>query len=283
MSSRVVRGPAAISAGVAALAMALAGCGGSSATRDAKTVADTPAAAPATSSSPTAERALALVDDEESAEAAQAIVVDVLGNDSVTLVDGTAAELLTEYDEAELVLAVDTPPTNGTAAVDGTSIGYTSAAGYGGEDEFTYKVEVKGEAALTATAVVRITVAKPTPTPTPTKAKAKAKPKVYFTNCDAARAAGAAPVRTGDAGYARHLDRDGDGVGCEPYGGSGGSSTGGSGSGGSSSGGSTGGGGGSTYYANCTAVRAAGAAPIRTGDPGYGRHLDRDGDGVACE
>ncbi|WP_330177048.1 excalibur calcium-binding domain-containing protein [Streptomyces sp. NBC_01498] len=41
--------------------------------------------------------------------------------------------------------------------------------------------------------------------------------------------------------------------------------------------------GGSTYYANCTAVRAAGAAPIRTGDPGYGSHLDRDGDGVACE
>ncbi len=55
-------------------------------------------------------------------------------------------------------------------------------------------------------------------------------------------------------------------------------------SGGSSSGGSsTGGGGGSVYYRNCTAVRAAGADPIRTGDPGYGRHLDRDGDGVACE
>lgn len=49
----------------------------------------------------------------------------------------------------------------------------------------------------------------------------------------------------------------------------------------SSTGGSTGGG--STYYANCSAVRAAGAAPIRTGDPGYGSHLDRDGDGVACE
>ncbi|WP_405818339.1 excalibur calcium-binding domain-containing protein [Streptomyces sp. NBC_00838] len=52
------------------------------------------------------------------------------------------------------------------------------------------------------------------------------------------------------------------------------------GSGGSGTGGS---GGGSTYYANCTAVRAAGAAPIRSGDPGYGSHLDRDGDGVACE
>ncbi|MFJ1913459.1 excalibur calcium-binding domain-containing protein [Streptomyces sp. NPDC088147] len=41
--------------------------------------------------------------------------------------------------------------------------------------------------------------------------------------------------------------------------------------------------GGSTYYANCTAVRAAGADPIYSGDPGYGSHLDRDGDGVACE
>lgn len=43
------------------------------------------------------------------------------------------------------------------------------------------------------------------------------------------------------------------------------------------------GGGGSVYYRNCTAVRAAGADPIHAGDPGYGRHLDRDGDGVACE
>ncbi|WP_420706973.1 excalibur calcium-binding domain-containing protein [Streptomyces sp. NRRL F-2664] len=43
------------------------------------------------------------------------------------------------------------------------------------------------------------------------------------------------------------------------------------------------GGDGSVSYANCAAVRAAGAAPIRRGDPGYGRHLDRDGDGIACE
>ena len=39
----------------------------------------------------------------------------------------------------------------------------------------------------------------------------------------------------------------------------------------------------STYYANCSAARAAGAAPVRRGDPGYARHLDRDGDGVGCE
>lgn len=37
------------------------------------------------------------------------------------------------------------------------------------------------------------------------------------------------------------------------------------------------------YYKNCTAVRAAGAAPIRVGQPGYGSHLDRDHDGVGCE
>lgn len=36
-------------------------------------------------------------------------------------------------------------------------------------------------------------------------------------------------------------------------------------------------------YANCAAVRAAGAAPLHRGDPGYSSKLDRDGDGVACE
>ncbi|WP_220807285.1 excalibur calcium-binding domain-containing protein [Noviherbaspirillum aridicola] len=38
-----------------------------------------------------------------------------------------------------------------------------------------------------------------------------------FANCSEARAAGAAPVRRGDPGYGPHLDRDNDGVGCEPY------------------------------------------------------------------
>lgn len=37
------------------------------------------------------------------------------------------------------------------------------------------------------------------------------------------------------------------------------------------------------YYPNCSAARAAGAAPVYQGQPGYGRHLDRDGDGVGCE
>lgn len=41
--------------------------------------------------------------------------------------------------------------------------------------------------------------------------------------------------------------------------------------------------GGDVYYPNCAAARAAGAAPVRVGQPGYAKHLDRDGDGKGCE
>ena len=43
------------------------------------------------------------------------------------------------------------------------------------------------------------------------------------------------------------------------------------------------GGGGGGAFPNCSAARTAGAAPVRRGEPGYGQHLDRDGDGVGCE
>ena len=39
----------------------------------------------------------------------------------------------------------------------------------------------------------------------------------------------------------------------------------------------------SVYYSNCAAVRAAGAAPLNAGEPGYSIKLDRDQDGTACE
>ena len=38
-----------------------------------------------------------------------------------------------------------------------------------------------------------------------------------------------------------------------------------------------------TSYADCDAVRAAGAAPIRRGEPGWSDAFDGDGDGVGCE
>ncbi|WP_040948486.1 thermonuclease family protein [Gorillibacterium massiliense] len=42
-------------------------------------------------------------------------------------------------------------------------------------------------------------------------------------------------------------------------------------------------GGSQVYFKNCSEARAAGAAPVHIGDPGYGKHLDRDGDGIGCE
>ncbi|MGF7050326.1 beta-lactamase superfamily II metal-dependent hydrolase [Paenibacillus sp. DS2015] len=39
----------------------------------------------------------------------------------------------------------------------------------------------------------------------------------------------------------------------------------------------------SVTYANCTAVRDAGKAPLYKGDAGYSTKLDRDKDGIACE
>ncbi|MFC8224655.1 excalibur calcium-binding domain-containing protein [Streptomyces sp. NPDC057287] len=282
MNTRVTKGRLTLTAGAAVLALTLTGCGDDGgASQDAKPVAAT--------ASPSAERTLALADDTAGAEAGQEITIAALANDLVKLEDGTDAALLSTYGAAEYDLTVESQAAHGTVTVEGAAFVYTPTGTYAGEDEFTYAVALKGRSKGPAddSAVVRITVSEPTPTPTPTptpsrapKAKATktAEPSVYYENCDAARAAGAVPVRRGEPGYAAHLDRDGDGVGCEPYGSSG--SSGGS-SGGSSAGGSTGGG--STSYANCTAVRAAGAAPIHRGDPGYGSHLDRDGDGVACE
>jgi hypothetical protein len=39
----------------------------------------------------------------------------------------------------------------------------------------------------------------------------------------------------------------------------------------------------SVYYRTCADAKAAGAAPLYRGDPGYRPELDRDRDGVACE
>lgn len=53
--------------------------------------------------------------------------------------------------------------------------------------------------------------------PSSSHTRADARSTAAFKNCAQARAAGAAPVRVGDPGYGPHLDRDGDGIGCEPY------------------------------------------------------------------
>lgn len=119
----------------------------------------------------------------------------------------------------------------------------------------------------------------PTPSPTPAAVTTRSVPAApYYASCAAVRAAGKAPLRRGQPGYRPGLDGDADGIACEvattrprtvappppppapePPGG------------------------GDAYYANCSAARAAGAAPLYRGEPGYRSGLDRDGDGVACE
>jgi Excalibur calcium-binding domain/Protein of unknown function (DUF732) len=41
--------------------------------------------------------------------------------------------------------------------------------------------------------------------------------------------------------------------------------------------------GGGSYFKSCAAAKAAGAAPMRRGEPGYRAGLDRDDDGIACD
>lgn len=136
----------------------------------------------------------------------------------------------------------------------------------------------------------------------------------YYSSCAAVRAAGKAPLHTGDPGFRAGLDRDRDGVACESGAGSSGNDAviGSSGSKdqgsvispgqssvapqpapgvvpsptqarGFAASGSEGSTGGNVSYPNCAAARAAGVTPLHSGDPGYASHLDRDGDGVACE
>ena len=57
----------------------------------------------------------------------------------------------------------------------------------------------------------------PPATSTPTFAKQQTERVQPFRNCAEARAAGHAPVYEGDPRYAPWLDRDNDGIGCEPY------------------------------------------------------------------
>lgn len=91
--------------------------------------------------------------------------------------------------------------------------------------------------------------------------------ETYYSTCDEVKALGLAPIYNYEAGYRPALDSDLDGKACEitsssdsiydqTY---------------------------DVYYANCSEVRAYGAAPIRFGDPGYSSRLDRDGDGTGCE
>lgn len=121
------------------------------------------------------------------------------------------------------------------------------AAAFGADDD-NDRTAGAGEAAPTVTAVETVT-AEPEPQPTVTETvTAEPEPAVTVTETAEVEVTVTAPAAGGGGGGGGGDD-----------------------------------GGGSVHYANCSEARAAGAAPVRVGDPGYGRHLDRDGDGVGCE
>ena len=62
---------------------------------------------------------------------------------------------------------------------------------------------------------VRVTDPSATPTPEDAPTSGDSSAAVGYPNCDAARAAGAAPLHRGDPGYSTRLDGDDDGVACE--------------------------------------------------------------------
>lgn len=108
---------------------------------------------------------------------------------------------------ADVEMKLLSKPKHGTAKLnkgDGT-VTYTPWAGFEGTDKFRYSLKLEGKPEV-AEGTYSIWVI---------DLSTGAKSQGQFANCAEARAAGAAPVREGEPGYGPHLDRDGDGIGCD--------------------------------------------------------------------
>lgn len=145
----------------------------------------------------------------------------------VTLLGGTRDDVDRYGRLLRYVDLVDATDAGETMIAEGFAIArYDSRDGYGGHpreadyvalDEATPNYEC---APPTTPAPVVTAAPRPVPTPAPTAAPAPVvtpapAPSVSYANCDAVRAAGAAPIHIGDPGYSTKLDRDRDGIGCE--------------------------------------------------------------------
>ena len=68
---------------------------------------------------------------------------------------------------------------------------------------------------VVAMGIVGAPIASAAPSTTTTSPAPTTGSTVYYPNCKAACAAGAAPIYQGQPGYRSALDRDGDGIACE--------------------------------------------------------------------
>ncbi|MFJ2741630.1 excalibur calcium-binding domain-containing protein [Streptomyces sp. NPDC087440] len=184
-----------------------------------------------------------LVDDAEDTEDGKKVVLEVLKNDTLAPAGTPAAPFLGAVEASEYTLTLHTKPRHGSASIKGTRVTYTPTSTYVGEDDFMYEVQVKEMKG-------KPVGAKPV--------KGTAVVRITMNTPGPATSAKKSRGTTDAAGAPKKTK--------------------------SSTAESTGTGTGTGFtYKNCAAVRAAGAAPIRKGQPGFGAHLDRDGDGVACE
>ncbi|MDC5699041.1 excalibur calcium-binding domain-containing protein [Intrasporangium calvum] len=116
----------------------------------------------------------------------------------------------TELDANTLALMPSPAAVTSTVRVPGPTV--TSSVTVPGPER-TVKV-----AGPTVTKTVTKTVRKTVTAVAPFAGSGGTAPKTsntYYANCDAARAAGVAPLYVGEPGYRSGLDRDNDGVACE--------------------------------------------------------------------
>lgn len=109
---------------------------------------------------------------------------------------------------ADVEITVTREPEHGTLELraDRSLALYSPQSGFSGEDTFDYTIKLRGkpeERKIRYTVEVGLSPG------------ARYRLEHKYENCDAALAAGAAPIRRGEDGYGRHLDADMDGVACE--------------------------------------------------------------------
>ena len=124
----------------------------------------------------------------------------------------------------------DTPTPSAAPTTASTATPTTASTTSSTTAPTTASTEPPAEPTVTGTTVDEpLDEAEPSETSMPSERRAKARPRArtrprarardgrLFANCDAVRAAGAAPLESGSADYEAnpHLDRDGDGFACE--------------------------------------------------------------------
>ena len=140
-------------------------------------------------------------------------------NQPVTLTGGARDDVDRYGRLLRYVDLLDGTDVNETMVGDGYAIArYDSRDGYGRhtrEDDFLAADFVSPPAVVCEVPTTQAPAPALAPAPAPAANVPAPAANVSYQNCDAVRAAGAAPIHAGDPGWSPKFDRDHDGVGCE--------------------------------------------------------------------